>query len=84
MDNEKLDRIVFLLEHMDKNFNDRLDKLEQDVEDLKQGQEQIKNNLGVVMEALNTTTRQLNSKIATVDKKVDITAADILELRAAQ
>lgn len=84
MDNEKLDRIVFLLEHMDQNFNDRLDKLEQDVEDLKQGQEQIKNNLGVVMEALNTTTRQLNSKIATVDKKVDITAADILELRAAQ
>jgi len=53
MDNEKLDRIVFLLEHMDKNFNDRLDKLEQDVADLKQGQEQIKNNLGVVMEALN-------------------------------
>ncbi len=84
MDNEKLDSIMFLLEHMDKNINARLDRLEQGQQEMKQDISILKNNLGVVMEALNTTTRELNSKIATVDKKVNIVAADILELRAAQ
>ncbi len=80
MDSEKLDRIVLLLEHMDK-----------EISDLKQGQERIEKHLekhdgqlAAIAEAVNISNSELNSKIATVDKKVNVTACDVLELRAAK
>jgi len=80
MDNDKLDRIVLLLEHMDK----RLDKLEQGQERIEKHLEKHTEQLAAIIENVNTFNRELNSKITTIDKKVNITAVDILELRAAK
>lgn len=78
--NDKLDRIVLLLEHMDK----KQDEMQKDINVLKQDVSILKNNLGIVMETVNTINNDLTSKIGIVDKKVNVVAGDILELRAAQ
>ena len=77
---EKLDRILLLLANMDK----KQDELQKDMKDLKQDVSVLKNNLSTVMEAINATNHDLNSKIGAVDRKVNIAAGDILELRAAK
>ena len=65
--------------------------LKQDINYLKSGQEDIKktllkhdSQLASIVEALNVIDSNLTSKIDVVDKKVNINAVDILELRAAK
>lgn len=65
--------------------------LQQDINYLKAGQEDIKKHLekhdsqlASIVEALNVIDSNLTSKIDVVDKKVNINAVDILELRAAK
>jgi len=87
MDNDKLDRLegkfdrmLLLMEHMNKEISD----LKQGQQEIKQHLEKQTEQLAAIIETVNTFNRELNSKITIVDKKVNVTAADIFELRAAK
>ncbi len=87
----KFDRMLLLIENMDKGFNARFDKLEQKVEKVEQDIAVLKQQNAALTEAINATNQNLTSKIDALDKKIDIlegqtnvNSLDIVKLRAAK
>ncbi len=84
MDNDKLDRIVLLLENINKDMTIQFEQVNNRLDTIEKHLEKHTGQLAAIAEAVNATNSNLTSKIDVVDKKVNINAVDILELRAAK
>ncbi len=77
------DTLLLILSEL-KDLKQGQQEMKQDIKEIKQHLEKHDGQLAAIAEAVNISNSELNSKIATVDKKVNVTACDILELRAAK
>ena len=84
---EKIDRLILMVEHMDRKFEGKFDSLVTEVHEFRyemmQERTMLRNQIAAVTEALNSTIAENDAAHAEIIKVQEQNCIDITKLRAA-
>ena len=84
---EKIDRLILMVEHMDRKFEGKIDSLATEVHEfcyeMMQERTMLRNQIAAVTEALNSTIAENDAAHAEIIKVQEQNCIDITKLRAA-
>ena len=84
---EKIDRLILMVEHMDRKFEGKIDSLATEVHEFRyemmQERTMLRNQIAAVTEALNSTIAENDAAHAEIIKVQEQNFIDITKLRAA-
>jgi hypothetical protein len=84
---EKIDRLILMVEHMDRKFEGKIDSLATEVHEFRyemmQERTMLRNQIAAVTEALNSTIAENDAAHAEIIQVQEQHSIDITKLRAA-
>ena len=84
---EKIDRLILMVEHMDQKFEDKFDSIATELHEFRyemmQERTMLRNQIAAVTEALNSTIAENDAAHAEIIKVQEQNCIDITKLRAA-
>ena len=84
---EKIDRLILMVEHMDRKFEGKIDSLATEVHEFRyemmQERTMLRNQIAAATEALNSTIAENDAAHAEIIKVQEQNCIDITKLRAA-